>query len=128
MTPAARHEAELHRQVCVAKPSASQREKIQITKHGRDWHRFPIDTLGSMTEGYTGAEIEAVFEEALYLAFDEDREPKESDVAEVLKEFVPLSKMMADDITRLQNWAKGRARRASAASPTVVKAGRKLAA
>ncbi len=47
-----------------------------------------------------------MFEEALYLAFDEDREPKESDVAEVLKEFVPLSKMMADDITRLQNWAK----------------------
>ncbi len=111
-------------------PTQAERKdiwKIQITKHGRDWHRFPIDTLGSMTDGYTGAEIEAVFEEALYLAFDEDREPKESDVSAVLKEFVPLSKMMADDITRLQNWAKGRARRASAAAPTVVKAGRKLA-
>ena len=36
-----------------------------------------------------------------------DREPGIQ--AEVLKEFVPLSKMMADDITRLQNWAKGRA-------------------
>jgi hypothetical protein len=35
------------------------------------------------------------------------------DVAHILSEFVPLSKLMAEQITGLRNWAKGRARLAT---------------
>ena len=66
------------------------------------------------TEGLTGSEIENVFIEALYLAFDAgEKEPTDLDIARVLTEFVPLSKLMAEQIGGLRNWAKGRARLAT---------------
>ena len=37
----------------------------------------------------------------------------EGDVASVLTEFVPLSKLMAEQISGLRGWAKGRARLAT---------------
>src|SRR5258708_3817907 len=61
----------------------------------------------------TGSEIENVFIEALYSAFDDDKEPTDLTIAQVLTEFVPLSKLMAEQIAGLRNWAKGRARMAT---------------
>jgi len=61
----------------------------------------------------TGSEIESVFADALFLAFDSDREPADLDVARILSEFVPLSKLMAEQITGLRNWTKGQARLAT---------------
>jgi hypothetical protein len=61
----------------------------------------------------TGSEIENVFIEALYLAFDQEKEPTDLDIARVLTEFVPLSKLMAEQIGGLRTWAKGRARLAT---------------
>ena len=50
---------------------------------------------------------------AVYLAFDEGNEPTDLDIARVLTEFVPLSKLMAEQIGSLRNWVKGRARLAT---------------
>ena len=61
----------------------------------------------------TGSEIENVFIEALYLAFDMEKEPTDLDLARFLTEFVLLSKLMAEQITGLRSWAKGRARLAT---------------
>jgi hypothetical protein len=72
----------------------------------------------------TGSEIENVFIEALYLAFDSEKEPTDLDIARVLTEFVPLSKLMAEQIGGLRSWAKGRARLAT--SPGVERGLRKL--
>ena len=69
--------------------------------------------LAKATEGLTGSEIENVFIEALYLAFDAGKEPTDLDIARVLTEFVPLSKLMAEQIGGLRTWAKGRARLAT---------------
>jgi hypothetical protein len=69
--------------------------------------------LSRATEGLTGSEIENAFVEALYLAFDREKEPTDLDFASVLTEFVPLSKLMAEQITGLRQWAKGRARLAT---------------
>ena len=74
----------------------------------------------------TGSEIEAVFVEALYAAFDQEKEPTDLTIARVLTEFVPLSKLMAEQIAGLRNWAKGRARLAT--SPQSERKLRKLAA
>lgn len=59
------------------------------------------------------SEYAQVFVEALYVAFDGEREPTDLDIAGVLNEFVPLSKLMAEQINGLRQWAKGRARLAT---------------
>ena len=90
--------------------------EIQIGKHGRDPKDFDVVQLSRATEGLTGSEIENVFIEALYAAFDEANEPTDLTIARVLTEFVPLSKLMAEQIAGLKNWAKGRARLATSQS------------
>ena len=100
-------------------PNQAEREAIwdiQIGKHGRDPRDFDVVQLAKATEGLTGSEIENVFIEALYLAFDEENEPTDLDIARVLTEFVPLSKLMAEQIGGVRNWAKGRARLATSVS------------
>ncbi len=89
--------------------------EIQISKYGRDPKEFDLVQLASATDGLIGSEIEQVFVDALYLAFDSDREPTDLDIDGVLTEFVPLSKLMAEQITGLRNWAKGGARTATSA-------------
>ncbi len=94
-------------------PNPDERQeiwRIQIAKHRRDPKDYDLVQLAKATEGLTGSEIEAVFIDALYRAFDEDQEPTDLTIAEVLTDFVPLSKTMADQITGLRMWAKGRAR------------------
>ena len=108
-------------------PNQKEREAIwdiQISKYGRDPRDFDLVQLARVTEGLTGSEIENVFVDALFLSFDGDREPTDLDVASVLTEFVPLSKLMAEQITGLRNWAKGRAR--TATSSVVEKRLRKM--
>jgi SpoVK/Ycf46/Vps4 family AAA+-type ATPase len=97
-------------------PNQAEREaiwEIQIGKHGRDPKDFDIVQLAKATEGLTGSEIENVFIEALYVAFDAEKEPSDLTIAQVLTEFVPLSKLMAEQISGLKNWSKGRARLAT---------------
>ena len=94
-------------------PNVSEREdiwEIQIAKLNREPEDFDTRQLAKVTDGLTGSEIEAVFVEALYQAFDDENEPTDLTIAKVLTEFVPLSKTMAEQITGLRNWAKGRAR------------------
>lgn len=109
-------------------PNQQEREaigEIQIAKYGRDPKDFDLVQLSRATEGLTGSEIENAFVEALYLAFDAgEKEPTDLDIAGVLNEFVPLSKLMAEQIAGLRNWAKGRARLAT--SLLAEKRGRKM--
>jgi len=69
--------------------------------------------LSKATEGLTGSEIEAVFIDSLFQAFGDDKEPTDLAIAQALNDFVPLSKTMAEQISRLRSWAKGRARLAT---------------
>ena len=97
-------------------PNREERENIwniQVAKHGRDTRQFDLAQLAKSTDGLTGAEIEQVFIDAMYRAFAEEEEPSDFTVGEVLVDFVPLSKLMAEQITGLRQWAKGRARNAT---------------
>ena len=110
-------------------PNESEREaiwKIQISKLKREPKEFDTRQLAKATDGLTGSEIEAVFVEALYQAFDAEKEPTDLTIARILTEFVPLSKTMAEAISALRNWSRGRARLATtpAAEPKL----RRLAA
>ena len=73
------------------------------------------------------AQIRAVFFDALFSAFEDDDEPTDLHVAQVLNDFVPLSKLMAEQINGLRAWSKGRARVATSAVISGAKA-RKIAA
>jgi SpoVK/Ycf46/Vps4 family AAA+-type ATPase len=110
-------------------PNESEREaiwKIQIAKLKRDPKDFDMRQLAKAADALTGSEIEAVFVEALYQAFDDDKEPTDLTIARILTEFVPLSKTMAEQISGLRTWAKGRARLAT--TPTAGPRLRRLAA
>jgi hypothetical protein len=110
-------------------PSQTEREaiwKIQIARYRRKPKDFDTAQLARATEGFTGSEIEAVFVEALYQAFDAGKEPTDLSIAGTLAEFVPLSKTMAEQIGGLRQWAKGRARMAT--TPPVESNLRRLAA
>ena len=48
--------------------------------------------------------------------FDQAKEPTDFSIAQVLTEFVPLSKLMAEQISGLRTWAKGRAKQATTQS------------
>jgi ATP-dependent 26S proteasome regulatory subunit len=100
-------------------PNQEEREaiwEIQIQKYGRDAKEFDIAALAKATEGLTGSEIEQAFVEALFCGFDQQKEPTDLTIAQVLTEFVPLSKLMAEQIAALRNWAKGRAKQATTQS------------
>ena len=75
-------------------------------------HSYDLIQLARSSDGLTGAEIEAVFNEAMFVGFERGKEPTDLDIAAVLNETVPLSKTMADQISALKQWAKGRARTA----------------
>jgi SpoVK/Ycf46/Vps4 family AAA+-type ATPase len=101
-------------------PSQAEREsiwRIQIARHGRNPADFDLIQLARASDGFTGGEIEAAFSESLYAAFAENDEPNDLAVAQALASFVPLSKLMSEQITSLRQWAKGRARPATPPEP-----------
>ena len=110
-------------------PNQEEREAIwhiQIAKFHRDPKQFDTVQLARATEGLTGSEIEQLFIDALYAAFSRREEPTDLSIAMLLNDLVPLSKLMSEQIGELRKWAKGRARRATAAEAE--RAGRRIAA
>jgi SpoVK/Ycf46/Vps4 family AAA+-type ATPase len=83
---------------------------IVIAKHGRTPAEFDSVLLARACEQFTGAEIEAVFSDALYEAFSHGREPESTDILEALQHTVPLAQLMDGQISALRHWARGRAR------------------
>ncbi|MDD2708130.1 MAG: AAA family ATPase [Verrucomicrobiae bacterium] len=97
-------------------PNQEERQAIwgiQIAKHGRNPSDFDLGHLAKATEGFTGAEIEQAFVDALFAAFAENKEPGDLSISEILTEAVPLSRLMAEQINELRKWSKGRARPAT---------------
>jgi SpoVK/Ycf46/Vps4 family AAA+-type ATPase len=98
-------------------PDARERAQIWdivIKRHGRKPAGFDTVALSRACEQFTGAEIEAVFIDALHEAYAEGREPGPKDVLDAMAHTVPLAQLMDGQIGALRHWAKGRARDAGA--------------
>jgi SpoVK/Ycf46/Vps4 family AAA+-type ATPase len=98
-------------------PDAQERVQIWdivIARHGRRPAGFDTVALSRACEQFTGAEIEAVFIDALHEAYTEGREPGPKDVLDAMAHTVPLAQLMDGQIGALRHWAKGRARDAGA--------------
>lgn len=86
---------------------------IQLLRLRRDPRAFELDTLGEITEGFSGAEIEACVVAGLFRALNEGREIETGDLVAAATETVPLSRTMREEIDRIRKWADGRARPAA---------------
>jgi len=97
-------------------PAAAERReifRIHVARRGRDPAAFDLDSLATVAEGFSGAEIEQSVVAALYDAFAEGRELAQAHVQKAVQETVPLATTMREDIERLREWARTRTRPAS---------------
>lgn len=102
--------------------------KVHLARKRRELEAFDLEQLAKATEGWTGAEIEALVNEGLYSAFD-SKDPLTTEMlVELSTNTMPLSKTMAESLDGLRRWADGRCRSASLkdeTGPTMVKPGMK---
>jgi len=100
-------------------PDAAEREaifRIHLRKRDRDPARFDPPRLAEAAEGFSGAEIEQIIISALYDAFDDGgREVTQADLDGAIRQTIPLSRTMDQEIDALRNWACERTRPASSA-------------
>lgn len=97
-------------------PSRREREEIfaiHLRKRGKDPAKYDLSLLADETLGFSGAEIEQVIVDALFAAFEEDRELTMDDLLVAVKRTVPLSTTMRESLTSLREFARTRAVRAS---------------
>ncbi|MEX0887028.1 MAG: AAA family ATPase [Phycisphaeraceae bacterium] len=86
---------------------------IHIQRRGREPQSFDLDALAAAADGFSGAEIEEAIISALYEAFYLEHELDTQLLLGGLRQTVPLSRTMNEQIAHLRGWAEGRARWAS---------------
>lgn len=82
-------------------PNLKERQEIICIMNERYGSRIP-EELSEQLNGWTGAEIEQLSKDSLFDGLEE-----------ALKNIVPLSRAMKEEITALQQWSTTRARRAN---------------
>ncbi len=87
--------------------------RIHIERRHRDPTQFDLEVLADASAGFSGAEIEQAVTSALYDVFYADEELSTEALVKALKETVPLSRTMSDQVEAIRAWAEGRARNAS---------------
>ena len=98
-------------------PSKDERTeifKIHLEKRNRKPKDFDLEKVAVQSHGFSGSEIEEVIVSGLYDAFNQNEELKQEHLEAVLKSMIPLSQTMEEQIRGIRDWAKLRARRASA--------------
>ena len=86
---------------------------IHLAKRHRDPVQFDLVGLARQMEGFSGAEIEQVVISALYDAFEADQEVTDQDLYANVRQTIPLSQTMQEQVMDLRNWARTHARAAS---------------
>lgn len=102
--------------------------RIQLRKRNRDDNKFECAILASLTQGFSGADIEAVVQTALKYAFLD----KKSDIdlvylKKAIKTIVPISKSDKERVSSIRNWGGTHAKSAHfVKEPVAVSKGRKI--
>lgn len=87
---------------------------IHLRKKNRDPGQFDLDKLIDATIDYSGAELEQAVIAALYDAFDSGNDLSTEGMLKTVSEIVPLAITMREMIESMREWARTRARMASA--------------
>lgn len=97
-------------------PNRAERRQIfsiQLARRKRNPAEFDLDQVAAAADGYSGAEIEAAVEGALYAAYSERKPLATQSLLAALAQTIPLSRTRAEEIAALRTWAKTRAVAAS---------------
>jgi len=98
-------------------PNQAERKQIfsiQLTKRKRNPSEFDLEKAAAAAKGYSGAEIDAAVQGALYAAYSEKKALTTQSLLDALAQTVPLSTTRAEEIAALRDWARTRAVPASA--------------
>ena len=109
-------------------PLAPEREelfRIHLRRRGRNPLEFDLFELARGSEGFSGAEIEEAIISALFDSFSRQIPLDTNIVRASLAETIPLSRTMNEELSRLRNWAAGRARPASGVAPKTTEESRR---
>ncbi len=98
-------------------PNQSERTQIfaiQLARRKRNPAEFDLEKVAAAAQGYSGAEIDAAVQGALYAAYSEKKPLSTQLLLDALAQTVPLSTTRAEEIAALRGWARTRAVPASA--------------
>lgn len=87
--------------------------RIHLHRRGRHFDDAVLQELAARTEHFSGAEVEQVVIDAMYVAFEHQRDIEAEDLEFAAREIIPLYRTYEDEIKALREWAHGRARGAS---------------
>jgi len=99
-------------------PNALERKQIlevHLKRRKRNPADFDLDRVAAGCAGFSGAEIDAAIQAALYAAYSRKQEILSNDLMTSMKSTIPLSATRAEEIAALRMWARDRAVPASAA-------------
>jgi SpoVK/Ycf46/Vps4 family AAA+-type ATPase len=99
-------------------PNQSERKQIfaiQLSKRKRNPAEFDLERVAAAATGFSGAEIDAAVQSALYAAYSAKQQLTTQNLLDVLSKTVPLSTTRAEEIQAQRDWARERAVAASAA-------------
>ncbi len=88
---------------------------IHLKRRKRNPTEFDLDQVATAARGYSGAEIEAAVQTALYAAFSTKQAVSTQGLLDALQATVPLSVTRSEEIQELRAWASQRAVPASLA-------------
>ena len=82
---------------------------IHFARHKQNAANFDLDRLASVAQGYSGAEIDAAVQTAMYASFSSKKPVTTEDLIQAIRSTVPLSATRAEEIQALRQWAQQRA-------------------
>ncbi len=88
---------------------------IHLKRHKQDPAKFDLDKLAAAARSFSGAEIDAAVQTAMYSAYAAKNTLTTEGLIEALRSTVPLSTTRAEEIQALRDWAGQRAVPASSA-------------
>jgi SpoVK/Ycf46/Vps4 family AAA+-type ATPase len=98
-------------------PNQAERKQIlsiQLMGRKKVVLDFDLDQIAQAAAGYSGAEIDAAIQTAMYASFSLEQPMTTETLLDALSQTVPLSATRAEDIQALRHWARTRAVPASA--------------
>lgn len=102
-------------------PSEMERRQIfsiSLAKRKRRPEDFDLKQAAAAAKGYSGAEIDAAVQGALYAAYSEKKPLSTQLLLNELSQTIPLSTTRAEEIAALRDWARARAVPAAARQGT----------
>jgi ATPase family protein associated with various cellular activities (AAA)/AAA+ lid domain-containing protein len=98
-------------------PNQAERTQIfsiQLRRRKRNPQDIDLERVARAAKGYSGAEIDAAVQTAMYAAYSEKTDVSTQALLDALRATVPLSTTRAEEIEALRTWARQRAVPASA--------------